>query len=136
MNTVRRLRFWDERLQAAFVRELIRVKAKYTIDEAGSVVFAQPDADNVIDAAHAVRDSQFPWYFMKWDHQIETDRFAALLTKASVPFYLEEHESGTWFLLRREDKTTHERLAERVPDYEEEIHNQKRKRRKTSNQAL
>jgi hypothetical protein len=111
-------------LQSAFIQELIRVKGRYVINETGAVVFMQSDADTVINAAHAVRDSLFPWYFMKWNNHRETYRFAALLKEASLPFYLEEHESGTWFLVRSEDKLSHERISQHVQDKGQEIKEQ------------
>jgi hypothetical protein len=61
---------------------------------------------------------------MKWNNHRETYRFAALLKEASLPFYLEEHESGTWFLVRSEDKLSHERISQHVQDKGQEIKEQ------------
>jgi hypothetical protein len=108
----RYIRFQDETLQASFLGELSRADIKYTLDPKGAVRFQDSEAMSVIDAAHRVRDAQFSWYFIHCYTDEESALFRTLLIRDGLPFFVEEHESGIWFLVRRSDKIEHEHLFE------------------------
>ena len=72
--------------------------------------YKDKDAADVVKAAHQVRDAQFPWYFLKWKTERESARFRIVLNEAKVPFFVEEHEDGTWFLVRRAARAIHYKL--------------------------
>ena len=110
MSAQRYIRFEDEGLQAAFVEQLDTAGVRYGRDGNGAVTFGEDEADPVVDAAHRVRDTQFPWYFLKWPSESPSKRFRAVLADAGLPFFVEHHESGTWFLVRRADEAKIERL--------------------------
>ena len=57
-----------------------------------------------MDVVCNVRDAQFPWYLLKWPTETEADRYRDMLLGAGMPIIVERHESGTWFLVRREDR--------------------------------
>jgi len=114
MGEQRHIRFEDATLQAALLQELDRAGTRYTLDALGSVLFEDAEADDVTDAAHKVRDAQFPWYFLRWRTEAEAERYRDVLATAQVPFFVEHHESGFWFLVRRADQAEHDRLWLRV----------------------
>ncbi|PYT06526.1 MAG: hypothetical protein DMF49_10895 [Acidobacteria bacterium] len=116
MTAQRHIRFEDRELQSAFIRALDRAQITYTLDSMGAVLFGETDANAVTQAAHQVRDAQFPWYFLKWKTEPESARFRAALAQAGLPFFVEQHESGTWFLVRRADRAQHDQLWPGVPD--------------------
>ena len=97
-KTKRHMSFEDARLQSSFLEQLRSSGVVYKLNRTGAVAFGDKDATGVVSAAHRVRDAQFPWYFLKWKTEREAARFRAVLTKANVPFFAEQHEDGTWFL--------------------------------------
>src|SRR5260370_33714575 len=99
MNRLRHIRFEDEGLQSALLRELELGTASYTVDNAGTVFFREADSGAVNDAAHRVRNAQFPWYFLKWKTEEESERFAVALSQAGLPVFVEHHEAGTCVLV-------------------------------------
>jgi hypothetical protein len=111
MGAQRFIRFQDAALQSAFLSELEQDSVPHTLDSAGSVCFADADAVAAIDAAHRVRDAQFPWFFLRWDTEELTERFAGALSRARLPYFIEYHESGTWVVVRRADKSNHALLT-------------------------
>jgi hypothetical protein len=116
MNTQRYIRFEDEMLQSAFVQELERAAIRYARDSKGAVMYGETEELAVVDAAHRIRDAQFPWYFLKWPSESQSTRFRAILADAGLPYFVEHHESGTWFLVRRADRAEHDRLWPAVLD--------------------
>ena len=48
--------------------------------------------------------------------EAESARFRAVLNQAGLPYIVEEHESGTWFVVRRADRIRHEELWPGVLD--------------------
>jgi hypothetical protein len=116
MSAQRYIMFENEGLQAAFVEQLEGAGVRYMRDSNGAVTFGEDEADSVVDAAHRVRDAQFPWYFLKWPSESEAMRFRAILADAGLPFFVEQHESGTWFLVRRADGAKIDRLWPPVLD--------------------
>jgi hypothetical protein len=119
MTTQRHIRFEDRALHSAFIQSLDRAEIPYTLDSTGAVTFGDAEALAVTDAAHKVRDAQFPWYFLKWKTEGESARFRTILAQAGLPFIVEEHESGTWFVVRRADRLRHEELWPGVLDQTE-----------------
>jgi hypothetical protein len=109
-KTKRYMKFEEARLQSSFLEQLRSSGIVYKLSRMGAVVFGDKDAAGVVSAAHRVRDAQFPWYFLKWKTEREAARFRAVLTKTNVPFIVEQHEDGTWFVVRRADRASHERL--------------------------
>ncbi len=116
MSAQRHIRFEDEALQAALLRELDQGAVPYTLDSAGAVWFSENDSDPVTAAAHRVRDAQFSGYFLKCKTEKESRRLVAALRQARLQFFVEHHESGTWLLVRRADKPHHERLVYQLMD--------------------
>jgi hypothetical protein len=114
MTTQRYIRFQDVALQSALLQELEQAGVAHVLDGAGSVCFTDADSDDVMDAAHRVRDAHFRGYFLKWGTEELTERFTVALNQAGLPFFLEYHDSGTWFFVRRTDKSDHERLTGEV----------------------
>lgn len=110
MSAQRYIIFEDEGLQAAFVEQLDGAGIRYARDSNGAVTFAEDEADSVVDATHRVRDAQFPWYFLKWPNESQSMRFRTILAEAGLPFFVEHHESGTWFLVRRADEAEIDRI--------------------------
>ena len=116
----RRIQFEDRALHSAFIQALDRAATTYTLDGGGAVTFDDAEASAVANAAHQVRDAQFPWYFLKWNTEAESARFRTVLTQAGVAFVVEQHESGTWFVVRRADRLRHEELWPAVLNQTEE----------------
>ncbi len=108
------MKFEDAGLQSSFLEHLRRSAIAHKLNRNGAVVFKDEDATGIVSAAHRVRDAQFPWYFLKWKTEEEAARFRIVLTEANVPFFAEQHEDGTWFLVRRADRAIHERLWPRA----------------------
>ena len=109
-KTKRYMKFEDAALQASFLKNLRRSGISYDLNRSGAVVFGEKEAIGVVRAAHLVRDAQFPWYFLKWKTEREAASFRVVLAEANVPFFAEQHEDGTWFLVRRADRGIYERL--------------------------
>ncbi len=109
-ETKRYLKFEDAALQSSFLEQLRRSGIAYELNRSGAVAFAEENANTIISAAHRVRDAQFPWYFLKWKTEGEAARYQNILKQANIPFFVEQHESGTWLLVRRADRACHERL--------------------------
>jgi hypothetical protein len=116
MSAQRYIIFEDEGLQAAFVEQLEGAGVRYMRGNNGAVTFGEDEADSVVAAAHRVRDAQFPWYILKWPSESESMRFRTSLADAGLPFFVEHHESGTWFLVRRADEAKIDRLWPAVMD--------------------
>ncbi len=116
MIAQRYIRFEDEGLQSAFVRQLDLAGIRYLRDSNGAVTFGKAEEHSVVDAAHRIRDAQFPWYFLQWPSESQSMRFRAILADAGLPFFVEHHESGTWFLVRRADEAEIDRLWPAVLD--------------------
>ncbi len=110
----RYMKFEEAALQSSFLEHLSRSGTAYTLGQSGAVMFGNDDAAAVINAAHRVRDAQFPWYFLKWKTEREAARFRTILKESKVQFFGEQHEDGTWFLVRRADRAIHARLWPRV----------------------
>src|SRR5215813_135721 len=98
------IRFENQNLQAAFVHELQRSAVPFTTGNDGAVNFGDSEEPAVVDAAHKIRDAQFPWYFLKWPNESHSERFRGVLEQAGLRFFVEYHDSGTWFLVRRIDQ--------------------------------
>ncbi len=109
-NLIYMIRFENADLQNAFISELKSADISYDLDDSGAVAFDDINAECIIDAAHRVRDAQFPWYFLKWKTQEESIRFRKVLMQAGLPFFTERHEDGTWFVVRRADQEQIEQL--------------------------
>ncbi len=109
-ETKRYMKFEDAALQSSFLEHLHRSGIPYKLNRNGAVAFGDEEATGIAGAAHRVRDAQFPWYFLKWKTEGEAARFRVVLTEAGVPFFAEQHEDGTWFLVRRADRAIHEQL--------------------------
>jgi len=107
----RYLKFEDAALQSSFLEQLRRSGIACELNRSGAVAFAEENANTIISAAHRVRDAQFPWYFLKWKTEREAARYQNILKQANIPFFVEQHESGTWLLVRRADRACHERLG-------------------------
>jgi hypothetical protein len=107
----RYMRFKDAALQMSLLEHLKRSGVAYKLNRSGAVMFGNDDATAVINAAHRVRDAQFPWYFLKWKSEREAARFRTILKKSNIQFFAEQHEDGTWFLVRRADRAIHYRLS-------------------------
>lgn len=110
----RYIRFDDAALQQAFVRELERGNVRYTTNSGGEVAFDKAGADAVVEAAHRVRDAQFPWYFVMCETDEQFARFRTGLLEAGLPFFVERHESGTVLVVRRADRKHLDSLFQRV----------------------
>ncbi|SRR6266849_9558615 len=110
----RYMRFEDAALQMSFLDHLHSSGVAYKLNRSGAVVFGNENATAVANAAHRVRDAQFPWYFLKWKSEREAARFRTILKKSQVQFFGEQHHDGTWFLVRRADRAIHARLWPRV----------------------
>jgi len=110
----RYIKFEDAALQSSFLEHLNRSGVAYKLNRSGAVVFGNDEATVITDAAHRVRDAQFPWYFLKWKSEREAARFRTILKKSKVQFFGEQHHDGTWFLVRRTDRAIHARLWPRV----------------------
>ena len=108
------IKFDDQTLQSAFVDELNHAGVTYNIDKNDAINFGESEKAAVVDAAHKVRDAQFPWYFLKWPTESQSLRFSAVLEKARLPFFVEYHESGIWFLVRRADQPQLDRLSQTI----------------------
>lgn len=104
------MKFEDAALQSTFLEHINNSGINYKINKSGAIVFEKKDAASIVKAAHQVRDAQFPWYFLKWKTEKEATRFHNVLNEAKIPFFVEQHEDGTWFLLRRADRAIHYRL--------------------------
>lgn len=104
------MKFEDAALQSSFLEHLHRSGIAYKLNRSGAVVYGDEDATAIVRAAHLVRDAQFPWYFLKWKTEREAARFRTVLTQAKVPFFIERHEDGMWFLVRRADRPLHDNL--------------------------
>ncbi len=96
------MKFEDSPLQSALLERLRHSGIAYKLNRDGAVVFDE-DAASVVSAAHQVRDAQCPWYFLKWKTAREAVRYRNVLKEADVPNFTEQHEDGTWFLVRRAD---------------------------------
>lgn len=59
----RSMKFEDEALHASFLENLRRSGIVYKLNRNGAVVFGDEEATPIINAAHRLRDAQFPWYF-------------------------------------------------------------------------
>jgi hypothetical protein len=118
----RYIKFEDSALQSSFLGHLNRLGVAYKLNRSGAVVFENDDAAAVINAAHRVRDAQFPWYFLKWKSEREAERFRTILKKSKVQFFGEQHPDGTWFLVRRADRAVHARLWPRVLEEKNNAH--------------
>lgn len=114
MALQRHIRFEDEALQSVFVRILEGAAIAYTLNRDGAVLFEATEAHDILDAAHKVRDKQFPWYFLKWKTDTVSERFRVVLIQTGLPFFVEQHEDGTWFVVRRVDRAEHDHLWPRV----------------------
>ena len=114
-------KFEDAALQSSFLEHLRRSGIAYKLNRSGAVAFGDEDASGVVSASHRVRDAQFPWYFLKWKSEREAARFRSVLTEANVPFFAEQHEDGTWFLVRRADRAIHQRLWPRLLEARGEV---------------
>jgi hypothetical protein len=110
----RYIRFEDPALHEAFVRELERFRAPYSIDCTGAVTFDESDSAAVNDAAHRVRDEQFPWYFLTWETERQSARFRGAIAQAGLAFFIEHHDSGTCFVVRKADREHHASLSAQV----------------------
>lgn len=110
----RYIKFEDAALQTSFLGHLSRSGVVYKLNRSGAVVFGDDEATVIANAAHQVRDAQFPWYFLKWKSEPEAARFRRILKKSKVQFFGEQHHDGTWFLVRRADRAIHARLWPRV----------------------
>ncbi len=108
------MKFEDAGLQLLFLEHLRRSEIAYKLNQSGAVVSREKDAAGVVNAAHRVRDAQFPWYFLKWKTEKEAARFRIVLNEAKTPFFVEQHEDGAWFLVRRADRAIHYRLWPKV----------------------
>ena len=113
------IRFENQILQSAFVTELDRAAVPYTINNDRAVIFGDTDEAAVVNAAHKIRDAQFPWYFLKWPTESLSLRFRSVLEQAGLPFFVEYHDSGMWFLVRRADQPELDRLSQAVTDSED-----------------
>ena len=110
------IRFENQTLNSAFVAELDRADVQHTIDKDGAVNFDDAEESAVVTAAHTIRDAQFPWYFLKWPTKSQSLRFRDLLDEAGLPFFVEYHDSGLWFLVRRADQSELDCLSLTVAD--------------------
>ncbi len=109
-KTKRYMKFEDAALQSSFLEQLRRPGIAYKLNRSGAVAFGDEEATAIVSAAHQVRDAQFPWYFLKWKTEREAARYRNILKQANIPFFVEQHQSGTWLLVRRADRVAHERL--------------------------
>jgi len=116
MSAQRYIIFEDEGLHSAFVEQLDSAGISYKRDGNGAVTFGEDEADSVVAAAHRVRDAQFPWYFLRWPVESQSTRFRAILGDSGLQFFVEHHESVTWFLVRRADEAMIDRLWPAVLD--------------------
>ena len=108
------LKFEDQTLHAAFIDQLNRAEVPYTIDANDAVSFTDAEHTAVADAAHKVRDAQFRWYSLQWPTESQSLRFRGVLEEAGLPFFVEYHDSGIWFLVRRVDQSELDRLSQTV----------------------
>jgi hypothetical protein len=108
------IKFEDQTLHAAFIDQLNCAAVPYTIDANDAVNFTEAEHGAVTSAAHKVRDAQFRWYFLQWPTDSQSVRFRGVLEEAGLPFFVEYHHSGTWFLVRRADQTEIDRLSQAV----------------------
>src|ERR1051325_3904935 len=113
-DTKRFMKFEDPALQLSFLEHLRRLGIVYKLNRSGAVVFTENNATGVVRAAPRFRHAQFPWYFLKWKTENEAARFRIVLNEANVPFFAEQHEDGTWFLVRRADRAIHYRIWPKV----------------------
>ena len=116
MPPPRYILFEQQALQSALMRVLDDAGVAYRLDGKGAVTFSEANAPAIMDAAHRIRDAQFPWYLLKWQTEPKAERYRALMVAAGLPYVVERHESGTWFLVRRADRAQHDLLWERVDD--------------------
>jgi hypothetical protein len=104
------IRFEDEALQSALLKELDRASIHYLLDDNEAVRYGEAEELAVLNAAHVVRDALFPWYFLKWPTESQSERFRAILEDADIRFFVEHHEDGIWFVVRRADQAELKRL--------------------------
>jgi hypothetical protein len=115
-NTKHYMKFEDAELQSSFLEHLRRSGIVYKLNRSGAVAYRDEDATGIVRAAFLVRDGQFPWYFLKWKTERESARFRIVLAEENVPFFTEQHEDGTWFVVRRADRAILERIWPRALD--------------------
>src|SRR4051794_33318559 len=107
-------RFENDALQQALMENLDRAGVTYTRRADGAVVFAEANRTGVMDTVCRVRDTQFPWYLVKWPAETESVRYRVALTGAGLSFVVELQETGTWFVVRRQDEARHNEIREVV----------------------
>jgi len=115
------MKFDDQTLHAAFIDQLNRAEVPYTIDDNDAVNFTDAEHAAVANAAHKVRDAQFRWYFLKWPTESQSLRFRGVLEAAGLPFFVEYHDSGIWFLVRRADQSELDRLSQAVVESDDYV---------------
>jgi hypothetical protein len=115
------IRFENQVLQSALVDELHRSAIPFTTDNDGGLRFDGVDEAAVVNAIHKIRDAQFPWYFLKWPLESHSVRFRGVLEESGLPFFVEYHDSGTWFLVRRADQPQLDRLSQTLVDSDDYI---------------
>jgi len=109
--TARRFqRFEHPAMQAALVADLKRAGLDPAIDEEGSVVYSDGQAEAVVSASHRIRDGKFRWYLLRPQDAGQAARLRALLEAAQLAYFVEHSESGTWFTVPRADQERHEEL--------------------------
>jgi hypothetical protein len=115
-TTQRYFRFEADHIQAQFIQALDRSGVAYSRATDGAVVFEEGNATEVMRVAQTVRDAQFSWYLLKWETEADSNRYRDVLSAAGLAFVVERHETGIWFLVKREDRAQHDELWERVLD--------------------
>ena len=104
------LRFADPDLQAAFVRKVQAAGAPHSIGGGGEVLSDPEFWGQVNAAAHEVRDSCFPWFFMWSDTPEGSSAFAERLRRSGLPFHVEYHRDRQVFLLAKQHRQQYETL--------------------------
>jgi hypothetical protein len=117
----RYFRFEDPGVQAEFIQALDRATVAYRRGDDGAVMFDEVNAVAVMKAVNRVRDAQFPWYLLNWKTEAEADRYRDVLNAEGLTFIAERQETGTWFLVKREDRARHDELWAQILDKEGDV---------------
>lgn len=103
-NPGRYCRFEDSAVQESLIREIEGANLEHSVKDDGTVVFWSSEQDAIMEIICRIRDSLFPWYLQKWQSEPDTERYRQILIAHRLPFFVEHHETGTWFLVRRQDR--------------------------------
>ena len=106
------LRFDDDALQRRFLSELSKKGVSFRRAPDGAVECSDAEWGAVNDAAHAVRDACFRWYFCWCDTPADAEAFLRALRRSTLPFQLEHHRDRMVFLLDKQHQDRYHELGD------------------------